>query len=94
MKEKHLTNFILSRTFFLIASYQNLKNDVILINLESFFQERESSQLHLSQFSQRNSLMAETIKNQQNSYKQIAEFGNKLLNLENWKRLSCRGFFS
>ena len=26
----------------------------------------------------------------QNSYKQIAEFGNNLFILENWKRLSCR----
>ena len=41
--------------------------------------------------------MAETIKNQfpkRNSYKQIAEFGNNLFILENWKRLSCRESFS
>ena len=30
----------------------------------------------------------------QNSYKKIAEFGNKLFILENWKRLSCRESFS
>ena len=59
-----LTNFIFTRTFFLIASYQILKNDLILINQESFFQEKESLQLYRSQFFEINSLMAETIKNQ------------------------------
>ena len=32
-------------TFFLIASHQILQNDAILISRESFFQEKESSQL-------------------------------------------------
>ena len=59
----HLTNFIFTRTFSLIASYQISKNDVILINHGSFIQEKESSQLYRFQFSGINSLMAETIKN-------------------------------
>ena len=60
----HLTNFSFSRTFCLITPYQILTNDAILINYGSFFQEKESSQLYLSQFSEINSLMSETIKNQ------------------------------
>ena len=60
LKEKRL--FI--RTFFLIASNQILKNDVILINHKSFFQEEESSQLSHSRFLETNSSMAVTIKNQ------------------------------
>ena len=36
----HLRNFIFTRTLFLIASYQILQNDAILINHESFFQEK------------------------------------------------------
>ena len=60
----NLTNFIFVRTFFLIASYQIQKNDAILINDESLFQEKESSQLYRFQFLEINSLMAETIKNQ------------------------------
>ena len=59
----NLTSFIFTRTFFLIASFQIFKNDVILINHESFFQEKESSQLYRSQFLEINSLMAEIIKN-------------------------------
>ena len=47
-----------------MASYQILKNDVILINHGSFFQEKESSQLYRSQFLEKNSLMAEIIRNQ------------------------------
>ena len=93
----HLTNFIFTRTFFLIASYQIFKNDIILINQESFFQGKESSQLYRSQFLEISFLMAETTKKQfpkQNSYKQIAEFGNNLLIIENWKRLSFRDSFS
>ena len=54
----YLTNF------FLIASYQILQNATILINHESFFQEKESSQLYRFQFFQINYLMAEIIKNQ------------------------------
>ena len=60
----HLTNFIFTRTFFLIVLYKILKIDAILINHESFFQEKESSQFNRFQFSEINSLMAETIKNQ------------------------------
>ena len=59
----HLTNFIFTRTFFIIASYQILQNDAILINHELFFQEKESSQLYRFQFLEINSIMAETIKN-------------------------------
>ena len=47
----HLTNVIFTQTFFLIASYQNLKNGVILINRGSFFQEKDSLQLNLFTFS-------------------------------------------
>ena len=60
----YLTNFIFTRTFFLNALYQILQNDAILINYESFFHKKESSQLYRSQFLEINSLMAETIKNQ------------------------------
>ena len=58
------TNFYFCQTFFLIVSYQIFLNDVILINHELFFQEKESSQLYRSQFLEINSLIAETIKNQ------------------------------
>ena len=88
----YLTNFYFCRTYFLIGSYQILQNDGILINQESIFQEKESSQLYRSQFLEINSLMAKTIKinfRKQNSYKKIAEFGNNLFVSENWKRLSC-----
>ena len=37
-------NFILPQTYFLIASSQILKNDAILINHGSFFQEKDSIQ--------------------------------------------------
>ena len=53
----HLTNFIFSRTFFLIAAYQILKNDVILINNGPFFQEKDSLQLNRFQFSKMNELL-------------------------------------
>ena len=69
---------------------------MIRINHESFFQEKESSQLYCSQFMEINFLMAETIKNQfskQNSYKQIAEFNNNVFILGNWNRLSHRESF-
>ena len=52
----HLTNFIFTRTFSLIASYQISKNDVILVNHGSFFQEKDSLQLNLFQFSKMNKL--------------------------------------
>ena len=41
-----LINFIFDPTFFLIASYQILKNYPILINHESFFQGKDFPQLH------------------------------------------------
>ena len=53
----HLTNFIFTRNFFLIASHQILKNDVILINHGSFFQEKYSLQLNHFQFSEMNKLI-------------------------------------
>ena len=53
----HLTNFIFTQTFFLVASYQILKNDVILINHGSFFQEKGSLQFSHFQFSKMNKLL-------------------------------------
>ena len=53
----HLTNFIFAPTFFLIASYQILKNDVILINNRSIFQEKDYLQLNYLQFSKINKLL-------------------------------------
>ena len=92
-----LINFIFTRTFFLIASYQISQNDTILINYESFFQVKEYSQLYRFQFLEINSIMAATIKNKfskQNSYEQIAEFGNNLFISKHRKRLSCRESFA
>ena len=60
----YLKKFYFCRTFFLIASYQILQNDAILINHESFFQKKESSQLYRFQFFEIKFLMSETIKNQ------------------------------
>ena len=53
-KIMHLTNFNFSWTFLLIASYQILKDDVILINHGSFFQEKDSLLLNRFQFSKMN----------------------------------------
>ena len=63
-KNNVFNKFYFSRTFLLIASYQILQNNAILINHKSFVQEKEFSQLYHSQFSEINSLMAKTIKNQ------------------------------
>ena len=63
-KNNVFDKFYFCRTFFLIASYQILQNNTILINHESIFQEKESSQLYSSQFLEINSLIAETMKNQ------------------------------
>ena len=52
----HLTTFIFSRTFFLKASYQIFKNDMILIN-RPFFQEKDSIQLNRFQCSRMNKLL-------------------------------------
>ena len=65
MQENNVFNkFLFLPNLFLITSYQILRNDAILINYESFFQEKESSQLYNTQFLEINSLMVETIKNQ------------------------------
>ena len=53
----YLQNFIFTRTFFLIASYQILKNDVILINHVLFFYEKDSQQLNRLQYSKMNKLL-------------------------------------
>ena len=53
----HITNFMSTQTFFLIASYQILKTTVILINHGSFFQEKDSLQLNRFQFSKMNKLL-------------------------------------
>ena len=53
----HLTNFIFTRTFSLIASYQIFRNDVILMNHGSFFQEKDSLQINRFQFSKINKLL-------------------------------------
>ena len=63
-KNNVFNKFYFCQTFFLIASYQILKNYAILINHESFFQKKESSQLYLYQFFEINSLLAESIENQ------------------------------
>ena len=57
-----LINFIFAQTYFLIASSQIFKNDAILINHGSFFQEKVSLQLDRFRFLKMNSLMAEIIK--------------------------------
>ena len=72
-----LINFIFDPTFFLIVSYQILKNYAILINHESFFQRKDFPQLHHFRFSKINSLMAEIIK----KHFPKQNFLNKLLNL-------------
>ena len=53
-----LINFIFDPTFFLIASYQILKNYAILINYKSHFQEKDSLQLKHFQFSKINKLLS------------------------------------
>ena len=52
-----LINFIIALTFFLTVSYQILKNDAILLNHGSFFQEKYSLQLNRLQFSKMNKLL-------------------------------------
>ena len=67
------------------------------MNHESFYQEKESLQLHRFQFLEINSLMAENIKNKfskQNSHKKIAQFGNNLFILENCERSGYEDSFS
>ena len=51
------TNFIFTRTIFLIASYQILKNNLISINHGSIFQGKYSLQLDRFQFSKMNKLL-------------------------------------
>ena len=68
------------KLIFFIASSQIFKNDAILINHGSFFQEKDSLQLDRFQFLKMHSLVAEIIKNnnfsKQNFYNQIAVFDN------------------
>ena len=54
----------MAQTYFLIALSQIFKNDAILINHDSFFQEKDSLQLNRFQFWKMNSLMTEIIKKQ------------------------------
>ena len=56
-KNNAFNNFIFTQTFFLIASYQILKNNVILINHGSLFQEKDSLQLNRFKFSKMNKLL-------------------------------------
>ena len=63
-KNNVINKFYFCQTFILIASYQVLHNDTILISHESFFQEKESSQLYGSQFLNINSSIVGIIKNQ------------------------------
>ena len=74
----HLTNFIFSRTFFLIASQKYFLNHTILINHKSFIQGKDSSQLYLFQFLRLNLP-------KQNFYKRIVEFDNIYSNIYFWK---------
>ena len=53
-----LTNFIFTRTFFLVTSYQILKNYVIIINHGPFFQEKNFLQLNHFQFSKMDKLLS------------------------------------
>ena len=62
-KNNVFKKFYFSRTFVHIASYQILENDAILINHESFCQKKESAQLYPLQILEINSLVTETIKN-------------------------------
>ena len=54
-----LLNFLFAQTYFLIASSQIFKNDLIIINHGSFFKEKDSLQLDRFQFLKMNSLMPE-----------------------------------
>ena len=60
-KNNVFNNFLFLRNFF---PYHFIQNYAILINRESFFQEKKSSQLYCCQFLEINSLIAETIRNQ------------------------------
>ena len=51
-------NFIFDPTFFLIASYQILKNYAFLINYKSLFQEKDSLYFNHFQFSKMNKLLS------------------------------------
>ena len=53
-----LINFIVALAFFLITSYQILKNDAILINSESLFQGKDSLQLNHFQLLKMNQLLS------------------------------------
>ena len=53
-----LINFIFAPTFFLIASYQILKNHAILINYKALFQEKDCLQVNHFQFLEINNLLS------------------------------------
>ena len=53
-----LINFIFAPTFFLIASYQILKNDAILISYKLLFQEKDSLEHNHFQFSKMDKLLS------------------------------------
>ena len=59
-KNNVFNKFLFLPNFFVIASYQILQNDAILINDESFIQETKSPQLYRSQFLEINSLRGYT----------------------------------
>ena len=61
MQKNNFINFIFTQNFFLTASYQSLKNDVILINYGSFFEEKDSLQLNRFQFSKMNNLLPNSV---------------------------------
>ena len=57
IKNYAFNKFYLYPNFFLTASYQILKNNVILINHGLFFQEKDSLQLDRFQFYKTNKLL-------------------------------------
>ena len=84
-KIMHLTNFIFTQTFFLIASYQISKNDVILMNHGSFFQEKDSLQLKPFQFVYKNFVFENWL---------LMVSAIKEVISENWERQSCEDSFT
>ena len=57
----YITNFIFTRTLVLIASFEIIKNDVILINHRSFLQDKDSLQLNRFQFSKITKLLPNSV---------------------------------
>ena len=64
MKNNILIMFFVIGYLLIIPPYQIFKNGAILINHESFFQEKDSLQLYRFRFLKINSLMVEIIKKQ------------------------------